>query len=283
MRPDSGPAVAADSKGTATERGLRAIDATAPPKPEPDAKPGIRLEYRNIAQVDVKVYPVDLMQLYLTRRNLNGIAGIDLAGITPLVEKTVALGSGADYDDLSRTIELPLTKEGAFLVMIRGDNLYASGIVLVTPLEMEVLEDTVGRVRLTVRDARSKAFLPKVQVKVIGSNDSAFTSNETDLRGVFVAEGIHGLVTAVARKGDNQYAFYRGTTFIGPAATPPPGPSGAITPPAAQAPQPDMSKNQSLDFNLKQQNEANSARQIESLQRRYNAPPNKGAAAGGFR
>ena len=227
VRPDSGPAVAADSKGTATERGLRAIDATAPPKPEPDAKPGIRLEYRNIAQVDVKVYPVDLMQLYLTRRNLNGIAGIDLAGITPLVEKTVTLGSGADYDDLSRTIELPLTKEGAFLVMIRGDNLYASGIVLVTPLEMEVLEDTVGRVRLTVRDARSKAFLPKVQVKVIGSNDSAFTSNETDLRGVFVAEGIHGLVTAVARKGDNQYAFYRGTTFIGPAASPPPGPKAA--------------------------------------------------------
>ena len=28
------------------------------------------------------------MQLYLTRRNLDGIAGIDLAGITPLVEQT---------------------------------------------------------------------------------------------------------------------------------------------------------------------------------------------------
>ena len=128
--------------GAATERGFRVIDVTAPARHrEPAAKPGIRLEYRNIAQVDVKVYPVDLMQLYLTRRNLNGIAGIDLAGITPLVEKTVALGSGADYDDKSRTIELPLTKEGAYLVMIRGDNLYASGIVLVTPLEMEVLED----------------------------------------------------------------------------------------------------------------------------------------------
>ena len=48
--------------------------------------------------MDVKAYPVDLMQLYLTRRNLNGIAGIDLAGITPLVEKTVTLGDGADFD-----------------------------------------------------------------------------------------------------------------------------------------------------------------------------------------
>ena len=62
----------------------------------PDGKSQVTIEYRNIAQVDVKVYPVDLMQLYLTRRNLNGIAGIDLAGITPLVEKTVPLGDGAD-------------------------------------------------------------------------------------------------------------------------------------------------------------------------------------------
>jgi alpha-2-macroglobulin len=282
VRPDPGRVLAAEPAGTTTERGFRVIDVTAPAAPAaPAAKPGIRLEYRNIAQVDVKVYPVDLMQLYLTRRNLNGIAGIDLAGITPLVEKTVALGSGADYDDMSRTIELPLTKEGAYLAMIRGDNLYASGIVLVTPLEMEVLEDPAGRVRLTVRNALSKEFLPKVQVKVIGSDDSAFTSSESDLRGVFVAEGIHGLVTAVARKGENQYAFYRGTTSIGPVGMIPPAPGalGATPPAGANAAQP----NQSLDFNLKQQNSANSIRQIENLQRRYNQPPAKGAAAGEFR
>ena len=82
------------------------------------------------------------MQLYLTRRNLNGIAGIDLAGITPLVEKTVTLGDGADYGDKAKSIDLPLTKDGAYLVMLRGENLYASGIVLVSPIEIEVLEDS---------------------------------------------------------------------------------------------------------------------------------------------
>ena len=84
--------------------GLRAVGVQPPVAnpaggQEPLAKPGIKLEYRNIAKADVTVYPVDLMQLYLTRRNLNGIAGIDLAGITPLVEKSVALGDGSDYDD----------------------------------------------------------------------------------------------------------------------------------------------------------------------------------------
>ena len=117
----------------------------------------------------------------------------------------MTLGDGSDYDDRSRTIDLPLTKEGAYLVMIRGDNLYASGIVLVSPLELEVLEEPAsGRVRVTVRDARPKDLLPKVQVKVIGSNNPEFFSGETDLRGVFVAEGVHGQVTAVVRKDDHR-------------------------------------------------------------------------------
>src|SRR6202011_3500365 len=107
-------------------------------------------------------------------------------------------------------------KEGAYLVMVRGHNLYASGIVLVTPLELEVLEEPdSGRVRVTVRDARTKDPVPKVQVKVIGSDNATFLSGQTDLRGVFVGEGVVGTVTTVARKGTKQYAFHRGTRYIG--------------------------------------------------------------------
>src|SRR5262249_3427592 len=90
VRPEARPAVAAKPPASVPSRGFRAVDvaAAADRAAATAAAPGIALDYRNIAQVDVKVYPVDLMQLYLTRRNLNGIAGIDLAGITPLVEKT---------------------------------------------------------------------------------------------------------------------------------------------------------------------------------------------------
>ena len=112
VRAPGGPKVARDGGG----EGLRAV------APEPGAaakalrdvrtKPEVVLDYRNIAEADVKVYPVDLMRLYLTRRNLDQISGIDLAGITPLFETTVKLGDGSDYDDKARTIALPLTKEG---------------------------------------------------------------------------------------------------------------------------------------------------------------------------
>ena len=110
-------------------------------------------------------------------------------------------------------------------MLIRGDNLHASGIVLVSPLEIEVLEEdlqmmigpgavkgTPGRVRVTVRDSHTKEFLAKVEVKVIGSADPQFTSGETDLRGVFVAEGPNGVITVLSRRGTNQYAFYHVVT-----------------------------------------------------------------------
>jgi alpha-2-macroglobulin len=284
VRPEVRPAVARAEATDPPGRGFRVIEVVrrgeAPP--EPSSKPEIHLDFRNIAQVDVKVYPVDLMQLYLTRRSLDGIAGIDLAGVTPLVEKTVALGDGADYDDKSRSIELPLTKEGAYLTMIRGENLYASGIVLVSPLELEVLEEPAGgRVRVTVRDARTKEFLSKVQVKVIGGQNPQFISGETDLRGVFVAEGVQGVVTAVARKGTAQYAFYRGTAVVGQVVPiPPPGADGASGGRGERT-----GKDQTLDANIKMENSANTFKQIERLQRRYAVPADKskGAAAGEFR
>ncbi len=60
------------------------------------------------------------MQLYLTRRNLNQIAGIDLAGITPLVEREVASARADDYDEVAND-RLAAHQGRAYLVMIRGD------------------------------------------------------------------------------------------------------------------------------------------------------------------
>jgi len=247
----------------------------------PAAESKIKLDYRNVAQVDVKVYPVDLMRLYLTRRNLDGIAGIDLAGITPLHEAAVALAPGADFQDHQTSVDVPVKKEGAYLVMIRGDDLYSSGIVLVSPLEMNVMEDDPSAadeagIRITVRDAQTKELLPKVQVKVVGSAMTQFVSGETDLRGVFTAHGVQGVVTAVARKDAGNYAFYRGVKVRHPA------PLDADGAPARRG----QGRPQTLDDNLKSQNDANTLRQIQRLQQRYQQHEGgkaKGAAAGEFR
>ncbi|HWE39304.1 MAG TPA: hypothetical protein VG406_22330, partial [Isosphaeraceae bacterium] len=285
--PPSRPAVA--QAGAAGDAAVVRAVGLAPRRPAGRARAGappdeLTMEYRNLSEADVKVYPVDLMRLYLTRRNLDAIAGIDLAGITPVVETTLKLGKGDDFADKLRTIDLDLKKEGAYLVMVRGENLYASGIVLVTPLELEVLEEAAGRVRVTVRDAATGDFVPKVQVKVIGSDNADFVSGETDLRGVFLAEGVKGEAAAVARKGAAQYAFYRGTTRLG---TPPATAEAEKMPAPADATN-TINNQSTLEDNLRGLNTSNQLRNIDRLEKRYQppaqaSPSQGGAAAGGFR
>ena len=166
----------------------------------PDKPVEIELKYRNIAECAAKVYRIDLMKFALMKRDLQGITQINLAGIRPYHEATIKLGDGKDYRDCAKPLELPLKEDGAYLVVCRGENLYASDLVLVTPLAVDVQEDAVsGQVRTTVKDSTKDSYLRDVHVKVIGSRNDDFVSGETDLRGVFVADGIEGTSTVIAQ------------------------------------------------------------------------------------
>ena len=107
IRP-AAPAVAAAGAGL---RAIAVQQAGGENEPK-DGPAAAKLEYRNIAEADVKVYPVDLMQLYLTRRNLNGIAGIDLAGITPFHSATIRLGDGQTSTTRSAPSTCPWSGKG---------------------------------------------------------------------------------------------------------------------------------------------------------------------------
>jgi hypothetical protein len=212
-------------------------------------KPGdaakVELKFRNVAAANVKVYRIDLLKFGLMQRNLNRITAINLAGIRPFHEQTVKLGDGHDYRDRKQDLSLPLKKEGAYLVVCRGENLYASGLVLVSPLTLEVQEDAVsGRVRVTVKDRTADSYAKNVHVKVIGSANPQFVSGDTDLRGIFVADAIRGTSTIIAKADANRYAFYRGKTSLGVVPN---------APPAAQAPakRPEQQKGSGKDGLLK--------------------------------
>jgi TolA-binding protein len=178
-------------------------------------KPGepveVDLKFRNLAACDVKVYRVDLMKFGLLERNLGGITRINLAGIRPQFDSAVPLGDGKDYRDRTHRLPLPLKKEGAYLVVCRGENLHSSGLVLVTPLGLEVQADPrSGQVRATVKDLAADRYLGNVEVKIIGSLNEDFVSGTSDLRGVFVAEGVRGVPTVIAELPPGRYAFFRG-------------------------------------------------------------------------
>jgi hypothetical protein len=235
-------------------------------------KPGqpveLTLKYRNIKEASLQVYRVDLMKLYLQQKNLSAITRVQLAGIRPELEQITALGDGKDYVEKERKVSLKLKDEAAYLVICRGDDLFVSGMVLITPLKIEVQEDsTSGRVRANVLDTAKGGYRPEVHVKTIGSADTEFRSGETDLRGLFIADNVHGKATVIAREGESRYAFFRGETWLG---APPNAPAAARTQPAVEGQQIDYQGN--LNFQNGQIQQFNNDK--FNLQRRQ--APNKG-------
>jgi len=183
-------------------------------------KPGdpveLELTYRNIREASYQVYRVDLMKLYLREKNLSNITRVHLAGIRPELTRATVLGDGKDYVEKKTKTALELTEEAAYLVICRGDDLFTSGLVLITPLEIEAQEEaSSGRVRVNVLDRADGGYAPEVHVKAIGSADAKFKSGETDLRGIYVADGLRGKATVIARAGESRYAFYRGERWLG--------------------------------------------------------------------
>ncbi|QDT12981.1 tetratricopeptide repeat protein [Planctomycetes bacterium K23_9] len=172
----------------------------------------VQLSFRNLSEAAIKVYRIDLMKFGLMQRNLDRITAINLAGIRPYHEETVPLGDGKDFRDRTIDLTMPLTEEGAYLIVCRSENLYASGLALVSPLKLMVQEEKVsGRVRVSVKETANDQFVSDVHVKVIGSANDDFNSGDTDLRGLFIADDVKGTSTVIAVSNKNRYAFYRGT------------------------------------------------------------------------
>ncbi len=88
-----------------------------------------------------------------------------------------------------------------------------------------------------------------MHVKPIGSANDQFVSGQSDLRGIFVADGIVGTSTVIARTDANRYAFHRGKVVLGhvPEAA---QPAGA----ADKAPRPEGQGKDDLLKNLQDQN-----------------------------
>ena len=171
----------------------------------------VELRYANIAGCDVKVYRVDLMKFCRAGERPGGYRRDQPVGIRPAYQGTVRLGEGRDYRDMTRTVPLPLVKEGAYLVVCRGEDLHTSGLLLITPLELEIeSSQSPPQVRVMVRDAPTGRYLSDVAVRVIDTLNGSAVSGATDLGGVFVAEGMAAAPTVIAQAGGGRPAFSSG-------------------------------------------------------------------------
>lgn len=183
---------------------------------------------KNIEDAELLVYSVDLMTLYLREKNLSNITSVNLAGITPTLRRTVALGKRPEARPAEHEVSLDLAEPGAYLVICRGGELHASGLVLVSDIELLVSEEPAsGHMRIQAVGRDEGRFLSNVDVRVIGSRDGKLRRGRTDRRGLFVADGVSGYPTVIAQAGADRYAFYRGETPLGEVAGGPATPGRA--------------------------------------------------------
>lgn len=180
----------------------------------PEEKAQIKLKHRNLKKVDYKVYPVNLLRLYILRRNLSGVTKVNLAGIKPYQEGSFSLEGTQKYEIHKGNFPLPLKDPGAYLVFLKSESLNTSTLVVISSLKLYVQEDAAsGRVRVNGLNRKADKPEEKVYIKVIGQGNQKFRSGWTDVRGVFVADDIKGKTTILAKKGKH-YSFFRGTTFL---------------------------------------------------------------------
>jgi len=175
----------------------------------------ITLRHKNLENVVLKVYKVDLMTFYLSEQDLERMTRINLAGISPVIHRSLNLEKAKPFAWNEDKIDLALDETGAYLVVAESDGTVSSGMVLKSELEIEVREDAEqGIVRVNSYIGSSNQFAKGVKVQVRGNHNDTFISGETDLRGIFSASGIKGVVTVLAQVGE-QYGFYRGSQSIG--------------------------------------------------------------------
>lgn len=166
----------------------------------------VPLRHVGAEEVEVLAYKVDLMRLFLKESNLDRVSGVDLAGITPTCTFTRELPPAPAGTTAETRIALPFEEVGAYLVLARSRDAFASGLALVTPLHLETMRHPDG-VRVTVLEGEERRPAREVHVKI--SDGGGFRAGETDLRGVCTLSTHGPELTVVARRGTHEYAFHR--------------------------------------------------------------------------
>ena len=174
----------------------------------PTGRVELPLRVRGVDEVSVWAYRVDLERLFVREGQIQAIGDVSLAGIEPAIELQTDLpvnyGSLAEHE-----IALDLPETGAYLVLARSESARASSLVIVSQLQMDIVQDrSNGSLRVAVTD-RDGAPSEGAVVRAAGSGRTE--KEATDLRGVALLSGYDHNAHVVARVGDS-YAVYRGVT-----------------------------------------------------------------------
>ncbi|MBI4567839.1 MAG: tetratricopeptide repeat protein [Planctomycetes bacterium] len=172
-----------------------------------DGEPQLRIRHKNLTEIEFEVYRVDLMLLFLQRRDLRNVAEVDLTGISPRRKWKSDLADQPKYREVESAYPLGLDEPGVYLIYTRAGQSRASSVLIWSDLDLRVDRDS-NRVNVFVTSKKTGKPVADVFVRVAVGGAMA-ASGVTDARGVFSTSVGGGALTLVAQK-EKQYALYQG-------------------------------------------------------------------------
>lgn len=194
---------AADALRFLTETGLQLREVETAPV---GGTPVLHMRRKNAPEVTLEVYAVDFMILYALRRDLSQVNRIDLSGIEPVKRWTVARKGAEDFRWGEEEVGLPAKDKGVYLVTGRAGDLFASSVVIVSDLQVDV-QSSGGRLRVYTSNRVTGAPWGEVYVKV-GDGNRIQAQGFTDARGVLDVPSTGGSFSVVAEK-EGHVALWR--------------------------------------------------------------------------
>ncbi len=161
----------------------------------------VPLRYRNVGEVTLRVYPVDLQVLFAMRRTLVGLHRVNLAGLTAARTWSFTPTDAADHGWHTTALDLPVGADaaGVFLVVAKAGDREATTLVLKSDLRA-ALQPVGENVRVHVTDAAGRGVRGAF---VAVSNGTAMVGRGvTDARGVLEVPGVGATPFVVVNVGD---------------------------------------------------------------------------------
>jgi hypothetical protein len=187
---------------TADELEERVITCPEITRARPGATAVLEVGVKNVSAIHLRTYAVDLLGLHERASGGLDVGRVALAGIRSAHVTTVAVEGSQPGRSRTLAVPLPVRDQGAYLVILEGEGARSSGLVLLSGITAELRErSTAGRVSVQVRHEPGGQPAAGAYVRVSGAPGGRVAEGMVDARGVFMAEGIAGTPTVLARLG----------------------------------------------------------------------------------
>ncbi|MEN8151595.1 MAG: hypothetical protein ABFS86_17400, partial [Planctomycetota bacterium] len=166
-----------------TEKRMSVAEVT---RAAPGEKVALPLTARNVGEVILDVYAIDLLTYFTLTKDVSRVAELNLDGIPAAIRKTVVVPGADDMREHRLDVPLPGLEPGVYLVLARADVRERRGLVIVSDLAARVWRHPDG-VRVLVTD-REGHPVRGAFVKIAGG-EALVGEGKTDARGVFEVRG----------------------------------------------------------------------------------------------